>query len=31
VYLYSIYYPKTHELESEIAKFEKLADLVKEI
>ena len=31
VYLYSIYYPKTHELESEIAKFEKLSDLVKEI
>jgi hypothetical protein len=31
VYLYSLYYPKTHELESDIAKFEKLADLVMEI
>jgi len=31
VYLYSLYYPKTHELESEIAKFEKLADSVIEI
>jgi hypothetical protein len=31
VYLYSLYYPKTHEVESDIAKFEKLADLVTEI
>lgn len=31
VYLYSLYYPKTHEIESDIAKFEKLADLVTEI
>ncbi len=31
VYLDSIYYPKTHENESDIAKFEKLSDLVKEI
>jgi len=31
VQLYSLYYPKTHELESEIAKFEKLADSVMEI
>jgi hypothetical protein len=31
VYLDSIYYPKTHEYESDIAKFEKLSDLVKEI
>ena len=31
VYLDSIYYPKTHENESDIAKFEKLSDIVKEI
>jgi hypothetical protein len=31
VYLYSLYYPKTHEVESDIAKFEKLADLVTDI
>ena len=31
VYLYSIYYPTTHEVESDIAKFEKLADMVTEI
>ncbi|TRO54281.1 hypothetical protein E2P71_04500 [Candidatus Bathyarchaeota archaeon] len=31
VYLYSLYYPKTHEIESDIAKFERLADLVTEI
>jgi len=31
VYLYAIYYPKTHEVESDIAKFEKLADNVIEI
>jgi hypothetical protein len=31
VYLYALYYPRTHEVESEIAKFEQLADSVIEI
>lgn len=31
VYLYAFYYPRTHEVESDIAKFEQLADNVIEI
>ncbi|MFH2112670.1 MAG: hypothetical protein ABIJ47_15590 [Candidatus Bathyarchaeota archaeon] len=31
VYLYAFYYPKTHEVESDIAKFEQLADNVVDI
>lgn len=31
VYLYALYYPKTHEIESDIAKFETLADKISEI
>ncbi len=31
VYLYALYYPRTHEVESDIAKFERLADNVIEI